>query len=72
MALSLSKSITVCVFFNELFESDNCIFSFRISTLILQFLSPVRTGNIISFDLTFLPSPNLNTVFQGNDSICAT
>ena len=67
MALSLSKSITVCAFFNELFESNNGIFLFTISSLILHFLSAITTGNItFSFDLTFLPSPNLNTVSEGN------
>ena len=70
MALSLSKSITVCAFFSKLFESNNGILSFTIS-LILHFLSGVTSGNItLSSDLTFLPSANLNTVSEGNDSVC--
>ena len=70
VALLLSKSITVCAFFNELFETNNDIFSPTISDLILQFLSEIITGNItLSFDLTFVASPNLNTIPKGNDSI---
>ena len=73
MALSLSKSIAVCTFFIELFEGNNGIFFFTISALIFHFLSSIITGNItLSFDLTLLPSPNLNTVSEENDSTCAT
>ena len=73
MALSLSKSITVCIFFIDLFEGNNGIFFFTISALIFHFLSSIITGNItLSFDLTLLPSPNLNTVSEENDSTCAT
>ena len=70
MALSLFKSITVCALFNE---NNNGMFSFTNSALILHFASAITTRNItLSFDLTFLPSLNLNTVSEQNDSICAT
>ena len=47
--------------------------SLKVIMVYFLLLSAITTGNItLSVDLTFLPSSNLNTVSEGNDSIYAT
>ena len=47
--------------------------SLKVIMVYFLLLSAITTGNItLSIDLTFLPSLNLNTVSEGNDSVYAT
>ena len=62
--------IIVPHFFKDVLLNSKGIFSHTTFAFILQCLFAISTGNITPFeDFTFLPSPNLKLVFDGNVSI---